>query len=455
MNMLATRCGDLHLDRCRIGPSTVPDAGTGLFATRNIRAGELITLYPGDALLYWKDGRDTSSSRTCSGVVFGAHIPDEQRDAERVTSESARQYEVCASSTLSCVGDPRRDDNPAYLGHFANDGSVCASVEAVDAYRKATRVVQNADHVTLEGCQLATQATRDISTGDEIFVSYGEGYWLSHLAGIDSVSEEILSASDGEPRRQRRRDLGPTNVPPPRKKGNGGGLNALKKSRAKGKASKKAGKKNGGTGFGRAGRIESMMAPVVFTADVTASTGVCSDGRVRISPSPGKGMGAFAVRALSPAVASGVEGLVRGEHQIGEYRGEVYNLQGLQMRYGRGGAIAEADVEWHAEWSRERQARGVGITGGYVFTVADALDPWSEVLYVDAEDQERATWTRYINHSAKEPNLLVRSSNGLSDARTTLRIVITRRIEAGEELLIDYGPGYDFDEPPVEREGAT
>ena len=189
MNMLATRCEDLHLNRCRTGQSRLQDGGTGLFATRDIRAGELITLYPGDALLYWKDGREarSTSKRVCSGVVFGAHIPMGERDADRVTSADARQYEVCATSTLSCVGDPRLRDNPAYLGHFANDGAVCAAPEAAAAYRVATVAAANADHVTLEGCHLATQALRDIASGDEILVTYGAGYWLSRLMDLESL----------------------------------------------------------------------------------------------------------------------------------------------------------------------------------------------------------------------------------------------------------------------------
>mmetsp|Transcript_20850 Transcript_20850/g.61991 ORF Transcript_20850/g.61991 Transcript_20850/m.61991 type:complete len:111 (-) Transcript_20850:168-500(-) len=72
-------------------------------------------------------------------------------------------------------------------------------------------------------------------------------------------------------------------------------------------------------------------------------------------------------------MASNGEGLVRGEHQIGEYRGEVYTLEGMQKRYGKGGKIAVGCVEWHKKWSDRPQARGVGITGSYVFTVADAL----------------------------------------------------------------------------------
>lgn len=129
MNMLATRVADLHLNRCYIKPSTMPgDAGIGLFALRAITAGELITLYPGDALMYWADGnREALSGRICSGVVFGSHVPQDERDADRVTSNDARRYELQASATISCIGDPLRAADPSYLGHFANDGSTCLS----------------------------------------------------------------------------------------------------------------------------------------------------------------------------------------------------------------------------------------------------------------------------------------------------------------------------------------
>ena len=456
MNMLATRSSDLRLNRCHIGPSTLPGAGTGLFASRDICAGELITLYPGDALLYWKHGREAPSSRICSGVIFGAHIPEEEKDTARVTGESARQYEVCASSTLSCVGDPRRDSDPAYMGHFANDGAMCdLSGQDQSAYREASKRSANADHVTLEGCQLATQATRDITSGVEIFVSYGEGYWLSHLMGplggmLPTRGGAIEGANAGGAQKslqRRHRTLQPTNAPPSRKQKGGKQKGGKARHRSKGKNSGK----DGSGGFDRAGnakmcvtQTEGSPAATPLTPDVNPATGLCADGRVRIGDSPGKGLGAFAVCALSPRTPSNGSALVRGEHQIGEYRGEVYILDGLQARYGKGGMVSADDAPWQQEWSARRQARGVGVTGSYVFTISDALDPWSEVLYVDAEDPEQALWTRYINHSSERPNLLVRSSNGLSDARTTLRIVVARQIEAGDELLFDYGPGYGF-----------
>ncbi|KAK1738826.1 hypothetical protein QTG54_010142 [Skeletonema marinoi] len=51
--LLSTRIPDLQLqlNRTRTGPSTIDGAGRGLFATEDIAKGELITCYPGDALL--------------------------------------------------------------------------------------------------------------------------------------------------------------------------------------------------------------------------------------------------------------------------------------------------------------------------------------------------------------------------------------------------------------------
>ena len=45
------------------------------------------------------------------------------------------------------------------------------SVEAADRYLEydaESKAAANADHVSLEGCQLATQATRAIASGEEV-----------------------------------------------------------------------------------------------------------------------------------------------------------------------------------------------------------------------------------------------------------------------------------------------
>ena len=177
-----TRFENLQLDRCEARES--PQHGRGLFATRDIGEGELCTLYPGDALLLWPDDDPANRTPNCElNALFGSHVSEaEQAGADLFLRKAdARSYELPASKTLSVVGDPARDDDPAYLGHFANDGASVGAGDgaARDAYEAASAAAANAAHVTLEGAHFATVATRAISAGDEILVSYGEGYWLT------------------------------------------------------------------------------------------------------------------------------------------------------------------------------------------------------------------------------------------------------------------------------------
>jgi hypothetical protein len=55
-SLLANRQPQLFLSRCHVATSAMEGAGKGVFASRDIAAGELITLYPGDAVLYWPSG---------------------------------------------------------------------------------------------------------------------------------------------------------------------------------------------------------------------------------------------------------------------------------------------------------------------------------------------------------------------------------------------------------------
>lgn len=56
-SLLTTRLDGLALDRTHLARSGLKGAGDGLFASRDLQAGSLVTLYPGDALRVW-GGRD-------------------------------------------------------------------------------------------------------------------------------------------------------------------------------------------------------------------------------------------------------------------------------------------------------------------------------------------------------------------------------------------------------------
>jgi hypothetical protein len=186
-SMLRSRLPNLRLNRCFVGPSGVPAGGQGLFASRNVNDGELITLYPGDALLVWNTTVVGDFSQDV-GVMFGNHVQEMDRNPDRVCTDQARSYELQIRTGYSIVADPLLVDNPAYLGHMINDGSVLLGTdnESRTLYSASTHERHNAAFFLMEGCHFATIATKDILKDQEIFVSYGEGYWMSRLKMVNA-----------------------------------------------------------------------------------------------------------------------------------------------------------------------------------------------------------------------------------------------------------------------------
>ena len=183
--LMSIRLPNLAVTRCCVRPSSVH--GLGVFATRNIQQGELITLYPGDVVLTWQDDRRLTANVS---VLFGPHIPEIEQDPVKVLTEEARAYEVLATETTSIIGNPGLCDDMAYVGHIINDGASCNSPESREQYNEETSRRLNAEHFSVTGwsglrlpLHFGTRATRDIRANEEIFVSYSFGYWLTKAFG--------------------------------------------------------------------------------------------------------------------------------------------------------------------------------------------------------------------------------------------------------------------------------
>lgn len=194
LSMLRTRLPHLALNRCHVAPSTIVKAGLGLFASRNVDKDELITLFPGDALLVWKNGIvGDFTPHDNVGCMFGEHVQGANRDASRVSSNEARLYELEILKGHSLVADPLLVEDRAYLGHMINDSAALVSKSNASRtlYSKTSFDRHNAAFRDCQGCHLTVTATRDIMENEEIFVSYGEGYWLSRTtAGATSKSNK-------------------------------------------------------------------------------------------------------------------------------------------------------------------------------------------------------------------------------------------------------------------------
>lgn len=159
-SVLCSRLKGWDLCNAQVRHSTIHEAGSGLFATRELAAGELITFYPGNTVL--------------------EHGPALFHDVAM-----SRDHEVLfeCDGIVRVIGNPEAIDDAAYLGHMSNDCSSCHHPSSIREYALSAATHANTDHVSVEGCHIATVASRRISSGEELFVSYGPNF-LAHSARL-------------------------------------------------------------------------------------------------------------------------------------------------------------------------------------------------------------------------------------------------------------------------------
>jgi hypothetical protein len=124
--------------------------------------------------------------------------------------------------------------------------------------------------------------------------------------------------------------------------------------------------------------------------------------KIQIRSAGAKGRGAFAGQKIPKGVS------------VGDYEGERMSEEDMESRY--------KDENWSS----------------YVFEVRDGV-------YIDARDETRSSWHRYINHSCR-PNL---ESVVEPQGRGRVWFRTLREIQADEELTFDYGDMY-WDSPDGE-----
>jgi len=237
--LLSTRIPGLPLRRTVVGPSTIPGAGRGLFAAQDIAEGELITCYPGDALVYTPpyadgDGNEEEEEEEEDDddygededdedigdeiVVWGSHVStvdrwddsavfdgrwetgdDDNGDVKPGTAANRRpltDYALYVCDAYAVLGVPSLPVDPAYAGHYANDGAGGLAMgaggigeggsggveEGIVAFIDESLRLANAQNRVVEDSHMGTIATRNIAEGEEIMVTYGIDYWLEHTS---------------------------------------------------------------------------------------------------------------------------------------------------------------------------------------------------------------------------------------------------------------------------------
>ena len=194
----ATRLANVPLNRCHLAESTIPDAGRGVFASCDLVAGDLVTLYPGDAIRIDATLFGYNHVSCCSAAEDGALVIPDASLLSR-----ARDYEIEVATPThdadrppltALLGDPLQVNEPAYLGHMLNDAAVCSTELMADVYAAESARTRNVEPVGIEGCHLAILATRNVRQGEELFLTYGAPYWLAQLG--NAHSGDMLTDND-------------------------------------------------------------------------------------------------------------------------------------------------------------------------------------------------------------------------------------------------------------------
>ena len=193
---------DIHINVTYVETSTIANAGLGLFVHKDCPEGTLLTCYPGDALVDLASDGDgvmddidtttTTDTDTAEGrVTWGSH-------ASSTAFPLRQDYMLRAIRDhwgIVAVPEIYGEDDPSYLGHFANDGArhppMCESELA--AYVIESADTANAMHQPCEECHMVTVATRDLKAGEEIFVTYGPDYWREQASFVVSSSSSSSS----------------------------------------------------------------------------------------------------------------------------------------------------------------------------------------------------------------------------------------------------------------------
>lgn len=152
--------------------------GTGLFATRDMEMGTLVTLYRPDLTVdeagtgLTIDGEDASYFQSPLGQrpLSQAHFVFPPGLKTSAAPNGCPRFWVGAN--------PLKADVPGWLGHRVNDGAACASDDDIERYLLQSGEKRNAVLVPLCVPLMGVVLSRDVTKGDEILATYGHDAWL-------------------------------------------------------------------------------------------------------------------------------------------------------------------------------------------------------------------------------------------------------------------------------------
>lgn len=178
-------------------PSSMPDAGLGLFASRAIPEHSVAAFYPIDAI-----GIAAAETTTLTiGDENDAYFGDLSGSPYRVTL-SHHSLGKLGDDELFIDANPNLVDRPGWLGHRANDAACIGLGDDTDEQAIVDYYTQGTERSNVVLAPFGDAApimclwtTRAIEKGEELFFIYGHDYWITRQGQkMPPISKPVLEA---------------------------------------------------------------------------------------------------------------------------------------------------------------------------------------------------------------------------------------------------------------------
>lgn len=198
----------------RVGPSSIPGAGSGVFADKNIKAGTIICYYPVHGLGLERFDMHAIVAATHEDQNYFNDLQADEDDAstdEENNDESASKNHnylhylmgsrpLCGFQATENGAQLYIDVNPnspihkTWISHFINDGAIVESNSEqglIDYYQSSTKR-KNCVHIPFGPAPIMVTVTNcKVKKGEELFTTYGGSYWL------DALVQQMEDDNDG------------------------------------------------------------------------------------------------------------------------------------------------------------------------------------------------------------------------------------------------------------------
>jgi hypothetical protein len=180
--------------------STIPGAGQGLFAAKDLLAGTIVGFYPTHCIGV---ATEQSSPYVTLDPINQEYFDNDQDSNYMQFIVGSRPLlgtdvaQAFQGNPIFIDANPNLPIHPGWVGHLVNDGAIVSeNTEAgLLKYYKNSKLVNNCVNIPFGPSPIvATVTTQNIPQGAELFTSYGCLYWLQVLLGPDDDPTAITPA---------------------------------------------------------------------------------------------------------------------------------------------------------------------------------------------------------------------------------------------------------------------